>query len=201
MIDSSKLRIHYQGLCLDPIIKIVGTCNISPTTLTLTGCTIGLLIAPLLALEHNSLGLAALLLSGFFDTLDGALARHSNTSSPQGACLDIVSDRLVEFSVILGLFLIDPQQRGFLCLLMLGSVLLCVTSFLVIGIFEKIDSHKSFYYSPGIMERTEAFLFFSLMIVWPNLFSTLATLFTGLVFLTAIIRVVQFFTNRDKPIM
>ena len=76
---------------------------------------------------------------------------------------------------------------------MLGSMLLCITSFLVVGIFVANDSHKSFHYNPGIMERAEAFIFFIAMMLWPSAFVGLAMLFSLLVTLTAIIRLTQFY--------
>lgn len=142
---------------------------------------------------HRSIwGVALLGLSGFCDTLDGSLARAKNLSSPRGAVLDIVSDRLVELAILIGLYLYAPQERGLLVIGMLGGAFLCVTTFLVVGIFQENHSEKSFHYSPGIMERTEAFIFFSLMILLPPFFASLAILFIGLTSLTAFIRITQF---------
>lgn len=124
--------------------------------------------------------------------LDGSLARHQNKTSPIGAALDITADRLVEFAIILGLFLIDPHKRGLLCLLMLGSVLLCITTFLVVGIFSENQSEKGFHYSPGLMERTEAFAFFALMMLFPIYFTPLAAIFSALTFFTAGKRLYEF---------
>lgn len=75
---------------------------------------------------------------------------------------------------------------------MLTSILLCVTSFLVVGIFTEKQTEKSFYYSPGLIERGEAFFFFILMILFPSYFVLLSSLFILLVLLTTAIRVVQF---------
>jgi phosphatidylglycerophosphate synthase len=150
------------------------------------------MICPLLVFGWSKWALTALLFSGFLDTIDGSLARHTQRASSQGAALDICCDRLVEFSIVLGLYLVDPVTRGFDTLLMLGSVLLCVTTFLVAGIFSEQSSYKSFYYSPGLIERTEAFILFFAMIAWPSQFYWLAPLFTLLVMLTAAIRLWQF---------
>lgn len=136
--------------------------------------------------------LAMLLLSGFLDILDGSVARFKNKTSQFGAVLDITGDRLVEFCVILGLYLYEPETRSLNCLLMLGSVLLCVTSFLVVGIFTPNQTDKGFHYSPGLMERAEAFIFFFLMIACPPAFSSLSYLFSTLVFLTAFVRLWEF---------
>jgi phosphatidylglycerophosphate synthase len=154
-------------------------------------------MAPLLALEQGALALVALGISGYLDTLDGSLARHLQSTSDKGAACDIVSDRVVEFSIIFGLYLQDPIPRASLCLLMLGSVLFCISSFLVVGIFSANDSHKSFHYSPGIMERTEAFIFFAAFILFPQAFTVLASFFSLLVALTGLLRMLEFCRRSD----
>lgn len=194
MIDS-YYRSPYQKLFLEPLLKRGVFDALSPKLVTLLALTSGILV-PLFLLMHQSLvAFFCLLASGFFDTLDGSLARHRNTTSSKGAVLDITSDRIVEFAVILGLYLYAPETRALSCFWMLGSVFLCVTPFLVVAIFQKNNSEKSFHYSPGLIERAEAFLFFSCMILFPSLFLFLATLFTGLVLFTALIRIKKYFKN------
>jgi archaetidylinositol phosphate synthase len=194
MIDS-KYRSHYQILIVDPLMRWKIFHKISPILLTILGGVVGIAVCPLLAFHQTQWAITALFLSGFMDTLDGSLARHLQKTSSKGAVLDIVMDRSVEFATILGLFLIEPESRAIYCLFMLGAVLLCVTSFLVVGIFLQNQSEKSFHYSPGIIERFEAFLFFAAMIVGPDYFTTLAVVFTVLVILTTGIRVGQFLLN------
>ena len=191
MIDSNY-RSPYQRLIIEPLLKKAFLKGVSPLTVTLIGVASGILI-PLFLYLHQSISALVLLgISGFCDTLDGSLARHKKLSSPAGAVLDIVADRLVEWAILLGLFLYAPESRGFMTIWMLGSVLLCITTFLVVGIFQENSSEKSFHYSPGLVERAEAFIFFSLMILFPNFFTLLALLFGALTLLTAIIRIKQF---------
>ncbi|MBA3237496.1 MAG: CDP-alcohol phosphatidyltransferase family protein [Parachlamydiaceae bacterium] len=189
MIDS-YCRHVYQKACVEPIIPFFR--RLSPQTLTLTSCFIGLLVCPLIIFDFPLFAILALLLSGFLDTLDGSLARYLNLVSSKGAALDIVCDRVVEFAVIMGLFFVDANARAFPSLLMLGSILLCITTFLVVGIFTENQSMKSFYYSPGLIERGEAFIFFSIMILFPSTFMVSAYLFSVLTFYTAIFRLWAF---------
>lgn len=181
----------YHRYCLLPIVKRINP-SYSPLFFTILSAWLGMLILPALYYRQPTIALFLLLGSGYCDTLDGALARYSNRTSPLGAALDITVDRLVEFFCILGLWIVDPNRSGY-CLLMLGSVLICVTSFLVVGIFTQNDSHKSFHYSPGLMERAEAFIFFALMLILPDYFTLLALLFSCLVFWTAFWRLVEFY--------
>lgn len=189
MIDS-YYRQTYQKVCLEPILPFF--CWLSPQTVTLFSCLLGLMICPFIIFDFPLIAFLGLLLSGFFDTLDGSLARHLNRVTTKGAALDIVCDRIVEFAVVIGLFFVDPPTRGLPSLLMLGSILLCITTFLVIGIFVENKSMKSFFYCPGLIERGEAFIFFSIMILFPSIFMVVAYLFSALTLFTAIFRLREF---------
>ncbi|HZW61687.1 MAG TPA: CDP-alcohol phosphatidyltransferase family protein [Candidatus Babeliales bacterium] len=186
----SILRPTYQVYVVDPILRWVR--HYSPMTITYASCVTGVVAAIVLVLRLPSLATLLLLISGFLDTLDGTVARVGNKTSSLGSVLDIVSDRIVEFAIMFGLFALDPLHRGGLTLAMLGSCYLCITSFLVVGIFTPNESNKGFHYSPGLIERAEAFIFFILMIWLPNYFSWLANLFTSLVVLTSFLRIKQF---------
>jgi len=185
------MRQYYQKSCVDPLIRLIGN-TLSPITLTVFASIFGVLFVPFLLTGHSLLAVFCLLLSGYLDSLDGSLARYQNNSTPFGAVLDIMVDRLVEFSVILGFYLLDPVQHGLAAIVMLGSILLCITSFLVAGIFTPNNSSKSFHYSSGLIERAEAFVFFVVMTFIPAYFTVLAFLFAALVTLTALIRLWQF---------
>lgn len=184
-------RHCYQRYLVNPVASYIGE-RISANQVTLLSGIFGLLVLPALTLNQVVLAIIMLLLSGFCDTLDGTLARFNNTSSDWGSVLDITMDRLVEWVVVFALWNIAPAERGFWCLLMLGTMLLCITSFLVVGIFSVNHSQKGFHYSPGLMERAEAFFFFILMMLMPAAFGFLAALFSLLVTFTAITRLVQF---------
>lgn len=187
-----KCRRGYQQIFITPLLQKSFIQKLTPNFITVLACFFGIATLPLLVFDLPWVALAFLLGSGFLDTLDGSLARHLKITSHKGSALDIVSDRIVEFSVVLGLCLIDPSQRALPSFLMVGSMFLCITTFLVVGILTVNDSEKGFHYSPGIMERAESLIIFSLMIIFPSAFVFLAYLFTFLVFLTAFVRMKQF---------
>lgn len=183
------LRPAYQLCIVNPFAKKI---PFTPEKITYGACFIGILVAPSLMLNLPNLAIILLLVSGFLDTLDGSVARMTNSTSTLGSVLDIISDRIVELAVIVGLFFVDPMHRAVGSLAMLGSCYLCITSFLVVGIFTPNQSQKGFHYSPGLIERAEAFIFFIAMIIWPNQFEWLAYLFTGSVLLTSYLHIKQF---------
>lgn len=194
MIDSN-FRAPYQRLIIHPLLKWKLIHRFSPQMFTLLGVLTGALIPFCLYFQSSISALVFLSFSGFFDTLDGSLARHLEKDSPKGAVLDITADRLVEFAIILGLYLYCPEKRAFLSLGMLGAILICITTFLVVGIFEQNDSEKSFHYSPGLIERGEAFIFFALMVLFPPLFTLITLVFISLTLLTSYKRIYQFINN------
>lgn len=189
----AKLRPQLQTKFVDPIAKAISKNKFTtPNKLTLLGALTGIMIIPCLWYQNTFFAITFLCISGILDVLDGSVARIKNSTSTIGTVYDIVSDRLVELAIIFALFIVSPEARAIPCLFMLGSILLCVTSFLVVGIFSNNDTHKSFYYSPGLIERFEAFIFFAVMIALPDIFIPLAYVFSGLTILTTIIRLVEF---------
>lgn len=191
MLDT-RARALYDRWVTTPLVCKTALGKTNPQWITLLSCITGASVFFFLWQGLNKSACIALALSGLLDTLDGSIARHRGKTSPVGAVLDIVSDRCVELGVILGLFSISPTERAWPALLMLGSVLLCITSFLVVGIFTQNSSTKGFHYSPGFMERTEAFCFFAAMILFPGIFFVLSYAFAALVLWTACVRIIQF---------
>src|SRR3990167_1264225 len=180
MLDA-RFKIVYQQYFLHHIAMNPVTQKLSPNHATFLSLLTGISILPALYFSQPLLATILLLLSGYLDTLDGALARLTGQTSPLGTVYDIMSDRAVECCIVLGLFSVDPAGRGVWALCMLCSMLICITSFLVVGIFAQNQSAKSFHYSPGLMERAEAFIFFALMIWLTDHFIPLAVLFSLLV--------------------
>ena len=189
----SHIRPIYQRTLVDPLARVLCPWSfLSANRISIISGVLGLFVLAALALGHPWMAVGFLWLSGYLDTLDGTLARMRRSASPFGSVLDIFADRVVEASCVIGLYLMLPASRGFLCLLMLSSILLCITSFLVVGVFSENESHKSFHYSPGLMERAEAFIFFTAMILLPHYFVILSLVFSALVLWTGIARIRAF---------
>jgi archaetidylinositol phosphate synthase len=189
-------RPMFQKLVFDNLVYLINKhTKLTANQLTSASCTCGISVLPCLFFGLSWLALVLLWLSGLLDVLDGSVARAQKAKSPVGAMYDIVSDRIVEFFVIYGLYIVSPSDRANLCLLMIGAILICVTSFLVVGTLTENSSEKSFHYSSGLMERSEAFIFFSLMILFPSQFVLLSVGFIVLVCYTTIVRLYEFSTQ------
>ncbi len=192
MLDT-YCRSLFQEKCVDPIVALLVKMPISPMSLTFSSVAFSLLFFTFVQLEYTALALVSLLLSGYCDVLDGSLARLLAQQSPKGAVLDVICDRLVEWVVLLALTSIDFSLRLLPSFVLLGSFYLCITSFLLVGIFSHTQSNKSFFYSVGIIERSETFLFFCLMLLFPAIFSILAYGLAVLVVLSAALRIHSFY--------
>jgi CDP-diacylglycerol--glycerol-3-phosphate 3-phosphatidyltransferase len=89
----------------EPLVPFLTRRQITPTTLTWIGFAISLGAAALIATGHLLLAGFVVLVSGFFDMLDGALARHSNQVTRFGAVLDSTLDRVSEAVLLLGILI------------------------------------------------------------------------------------------------
>jgi archaetidylinositol phosphate synthase len=188
MIDTKCRRIFqpFFDILAGPLAKM----HMHPYILTFAAFLSGLASGFLLAAGHHVLPLILLWLSGLLDVLDGTVARLENRSSKTGAYLDLVLDRMVEAAVILGFAWAFPETV-YACLLFFTAVLFNFSTFIAAGALFKNESFKSMHYDIGIAERTETFIVFSLLILFPSSGITILLTFDGVIFLTGILRFVR----------
>lgn len=149
----------------------------------------GILASVCVYFDHPIMGVIVLWLSGFLDAVDGSMARISKASSAWGTVLDVTFDRMVEVGIILALALRHPEPFTLLLLLILAvSIIIVMTIFLTVGAVSDKQSEKSFYYQPGLAERTEGFILFSLMVLFQG----------NLPFWTIVFIVVELFTGMQR---
>nr|AAV29317.1 NT02FT1914 [synthetic construct] len=184
------IRPVFQRIFVDGIAKFIAPV-IAPNLITLISLIVGL-VAAIAFFINQYLCIFLLLLSGYFDILDGSVARLQGSSSSFGTILDILSDRFVESFIIIAIF-INQLDIAWVGLLMMMSIIVCISSFLLVGIFSQKESSKSFYYTPGLIERAETFIFFIVMILFPNIVVVLGLIYTLLVLWTTLYRCYEFY--------
>lgn len=99
----SKYGRGWIAVPLSHIARGLERTGISPNALTMIGFVLTLVVAAILATGNLFLGGLLLIFAALFDTLDGALARHSDQVTVFGAFLDSVMDRYSESVTLIGL--------------------------------------------------------------------------------------------------
>jgi len=185
MIDT-YLRSYVQPT-FDRAAGVLHKRGITPNHITMVAFAVGVTTGPLTVAGYSVAAVVALWCSGLLDVLDGSVARLTGRSSAWGTTMDIVFDRLVEISVILGLAYSYPHSQTAM-LWLLGSIIFSMTVFLTVGALAEKQSTKSFYYQAGLMERTEGFILFTLMLLLPGYLVSLTWLFIALEIFTGLQR-------------
>lgn len=163
--------------------------------ITVVALLVGVATSVLYVIGYPLLAVLFLWLSGFLDAVDGTMARNTKTS-PFGTVMDITFDRVVEIAMIVAIAYVHPEVMWPLLLLSV-SIIVSMTIFLVVGAVSEKAGIKSFYYQAGLAERTEGFILFSIMLLFPDflLWSTLiffaVELFTGIQRFMEAMRILQ----------
>jgi phosphatidylglycerophosphate synthase len=181
----------------DAAAKGMVKLRLTPNAITVAALCIGISSGVLAAFGLYFPALALLWLSGLLDVLDGTVARLTGKTSKLGAYMDLIFDRLVEASVVLGFYLSMPRF-ALASLVFFISVIFNFTTFTVAGALFQNSGEKSMHYDVGIAERTETFIVFSLMLLFPALGGTILMVFNGIIFLTGAIRfykIIQYSKN------
>ncbi|MEH6956406.1 CDP-alcohol phosphatidyltransferase family protein [Neobacillus drentensis] len=153
---------------------------------------IGIIASVLIYLGQPIVGVAVLWLSGFLDAVDGSMARQSKTSSSWGTVLDVTFDRVVEAGILVALALRHPEPNVLMLFLLLAiSIIFTMTIFLTVGALSEKESYKSFYYQPGLAERTEGFILFSLLVLFQSHLVFWTIIFIGVEITTGIQRLLE----------
>ena len=179
---------------VNPIIELGAEfllkLKLTPNNVTILALLLGVSTAIFLYFDMQIIAVTLLWVSGYLDAVDGAMARRSNSSSSFGTLLDIVSDRIVEVSIVLvlGLKFVDVRYN---LIVLTVCILMSMTIFLTVGALSEKKGVKSFYYQAGVAERSEGFIFFSLMILIPSYLGIITNIFSILIIITAIQRFLE----------
>jgi archaetidylinositol phosphate synthase len=144
-----------QSRCARALFRVGISANVATILAALAGIASGIAFAR----DRMTWAIAALAISAAFDALDGTIARECAAPSPLGGVLDLSADRVVEACVIVGIAWRDPALY-FPALILVATWYVNITIFLAVGAALEGPSAKLIEYPPGILERTEAIIFF-----------------------------------------
>jgi len=109
---------------LDPFLQgtssFIQRLGLKPNALTFIGLGLNGLAAWALAVGEWLQGSSLIVLAGFFDILDGAVARNCRQTSSFGSFLDSVLDRYSDLSLLVGLLIFFSRQGSVLYPVLLG---------------------------------------------------------------------------------
>lgn len=191
MLDTHARKIFNP--IFSKIARLMIDIGLSANQITFIAFVIGILSAVALYFNKYLLSFVLLWLSGLFDAVDGEVARMSNKKSLIGAQLDIVSDRVVELAFIWAVA-VNNKNALYELLFLVSMILISMTVFLTTGMIAKNNTKKSFYYQSGLMERTEGFIMFSLMIIFRDKIKLIIIIYAILILVTIIQRLWELHT-------
>ncbi|MFC1987875.1 CDP-alcohol phosphatidyltransferase family protein [Chloroflexota bacterium] len=105
MTKLSEVRKALAYYLTRPVVRILAKTPVSPNTISWFGLLLTLGAAALIITGHLFAAGFGVLFTGFFDTLDGALARSTNRITCFGGILDSTLDRLSEAVLLLGILI------------------------------------------------------------------------------------------------
>ena len=107
-----------------PVVRLLAKTSITPNAITWSGFLLTLGAAALIITEHLFAAGFVVLVAGFFDILDGALARRANQTTHFGAVLDSTLDRLAEAALLLGILALYVREQSVAEILLVSVALL-----------------------------------------------------------------------------
>jgi CDP-diacylglycerol--glycerol-3-phosphate 3-phosphatidyltransferase len=110
MSKLDKARKLIQTSVTPPIIKILAKTPLTPNAVTWIGFIVTVIAAAFIARGDFFIGGIIVLVAGFFDMLDGALARITGRVTKFGGILDSTLDRISEAVLLLGLLAVFARE-------------------------------------------------------------------------------------------
>ncbi len=102
MVGLARVREAAASYFTSPIVKMLARTPVTPNTLTWFGFALAIAAAVLIANGYLIIAGLVVIFGGYFDMLDGALARRTNRVSRFGSILDSTLDRVSEGVLLLG---------------------------------------------------------------------------------------------------
>lgn len=183
-----------------PLVRLGITAN----QVTIFGFVLGILAVPAIIAEYFDLALVFILLNRLSDGLDGAVARHTQTTDA-GGYLDISLDFIFYSAIPFAFIVSHPEQNalaGSLLMLSFTATGSCFLAFAIMASKYKIDNpqypNKSLYYMGGLAEGFETILVLCLFCLFPENFVSIALVYTAACCITAGVRIMTGYQTLNR---
>ncbi len=152
MTKLSEVRKTLARYFTQPVVQLLTKTGVTPDVISWLGFLVTVGAAVLIITGYPFAAGFVVLVAGFFDTLDGALARSTNRTSDFGAFLDSTLDRLSEAVLLLGILVLYAREQSTAGILVVGIAL--VGSLLVSYLRARAES-LNLECQVGLFTRTE----------------------------------------------
>jgi archaetidylinositol phosphate synthase len=112
---------------LVPFTRLLEKTHIPPNGVTIIGFLISILVAPLVILLSYTMACIMVLVTGFFDALDGAYARMINKVTVRGGFMDSVLDRYSDAIIMVAIIYAGLCNVVWGVIALVGSLLVSYT--------------------------------------------------------------------------
>jgi len=124
MAKLSEIRKTLAYRFTEPVVRLLSRTAITPSAITWFGFLLTVGAAALIITGYLLVAGLVVLIAGFFDILDGALARRTNQVTRFGAVLDSTLDRLSEAVLLFGILVFYAGEQSIAGILLVGAALI-----------------------------------------------------------------------------
>jgi len=124
MAKLSEVRKALAYRFTEPVVRLLSRTPITPSAITWFGFLLTVGATALIITGHLFAAGFMVLIAGFFDMLDGALARRTNQATRFGAVLDSTLDRLSEAVLLIGILVLYAGEQSTTGILLAGVALI-----------------------------------------------------------------------------
>ncbi len=180
---TENLREIFKGIS-DRIGRVLGKTGLSPNFFTFLILVFGFIAAYFIYLGSFKLAILFILISGFMDFIDGAVAKVNKKETKFGSLFDSVADKTSEISWYLALGLFNPK--------LWLEASLAIAFFMLSSYISKHAKSVGGKGGGGLMERKERLTLIILGLLFINYISYILYTIALLSFITCLQR---FFRN------
>ena len=123
MLNLARWREPVAYYLTWPVVRLLAKAFITPSAITWMGFLLAVGAALLIVSGQLLAAGLVVLVAGYFDILDGALARYTNRATRFGAILDSTLDRLSEAVVLLAILVLYAREQLIAQTLLVGVAL------------------------------------------------------------------------------
>ncbi len=190
MIDQA-FRSHLPKFT-GPLINFYKRLSLTPNHLTYIALSFSVLASSMTAIGFTYFAIALWWTGRLLDGTDGIYARATDQTSDFGAFNDIVCDMASYSMMIIGFYILYPDQQ-FDWILILFLYVLCITGALALGALEEKKNiqrsdKRGIRLTAGLAEGGETGIAYTLFLLFPSEINWLTKLWIGILVTTVVAR-------------